>query len=144
MQTLYENQQVVQAIAPQSVGSGATVTGTGQSCLGFESLLAVIDIGAIADTLNHSLTVKLQESSDDGDSDAYTDITSATTGAVDNDGQNEVYLIELNLSERERYIRAVVTGGSAGGGVVAVDFHLGNPRSAPVSLENAITKIGFS
>jgi len=131
------------SIAPQAVGSSATVNGAGVDCQGTEGLLAIVNIGAIVDSSNITLTVKLQQSSDDGDSDAYADITDATTDAIANDGQNEVYLIELNMSERERYIRAVVTGGSSGGGLVGCVLELFRRRHGVPTQTNTVVQIGF-
>ncbi len=135
---------VKQSLAPQAVGSGATATGAGVDCSGYEALLVDIELGAIVDSANVSVTVKLQESSDNGVVDTFADITGATTGAVLNAGQNEPYLFDVNLSERERYIRAVATGGSSGGGLVGVSFHLSRGRKAPPTQVNTATKIGYT
>ncbi len=133
-----------QALAPQDIGTGATVNGTGVDCLGHEVAVLEVNAGAIDSGANKSVTVKLQESSDDGDSDAYADVTDATTGAIDNDGQNEPYLIEVNLSERERYLRAVATGGSADGGLVGAVLNLYRSRHNPPTQDNTVVQIGFS
>jgi hypothetical protein len=135
---------VKQSIAPQAVGSGASATGTAVDCMGYETLLVDVELGAIVDSADVSVTVKLQQSSDNGVADAFADITSATTGAVANAGQNEPYLFDVNLSECKRYIRAVATGGSSGGGLVGVSFHLSQKRHNPPTQVNTVTKIGHS
>lgn len=142
--TMSDHVLVKQSIAPQAVGTGATVTGTAVDCMGYETLLADVELGAIVDTTNISVTVKLQQSSDNGVADDFADITSATTGAVLNAGQNEPYLLDVNLSECERYIRAVATGGAAGGGLAAVSFHLSQKRHNPPTQVNTVVKIGHS
>jgi len=138
MHTVSDNLVVKQNIAPQDVASGATVNGAGQDCAGHEQLLAVVEVG-LATTGN--ITVKLQESSDDGSTDAYADITSATTGAVGTTGDNEPYLIDVNLSERERYIRAVATAAGGGDVLVGVSFVLARGRHLPPTQDNTVVKV---
>lgn len=141
--TMSDHVRPYQSLAPQAVGSAATVNGTGVDCQGWEGALVVVEMGAIVDTSNITLTVKVQQSSDDGDADAYADVTDATTGAIPNSGENEVYLIELNMSERERYIRAVVTGGSAGGGLVSATIVPFRGRHLPPTQQNTVVQVGF-
>jgi hypothetical protein len=138
MHTISDNALVYQAIAPQSIASGATVNGTGQDCEGYEQLLADVEVG-LATTGN--VTVKLQESSDDGSEDTYADITDATTPAVDPTGDYETYLIEVNLSERERYIRAVATAAGGGTVVCGVSFVLSRGRHLPPTQQNTVVKV---
>lgn len=136
---LAEDVLVRQDIDPQEIASGASVNGGGQDAQGYETLMAIINVGT-ATTGN--VTVKLQESSDDGSTDAYADITSATTPAVGPTTDEEPYLIELNLSERERYIRAVATVAGGGAVLVGVAFALGRARHRPPSQDNTVVFIG--
>lgn len=136
--TLSEDALVKQNLAPQSIASGASENGAGQDAQGYETLLAVVAAG-VATTGN--VTVKLQESSDDGDADAYADITDATTPAIGPTGDEEPYLIELNLSERERYIRAVATVAGGGSVLVGVTFLLGRGRHLPPTQDNTVVQV---
>lgn len=136
-----DNVLVKQSIAPQAVGAGATVNGTGIDCAGYETLIVDVELGAIADASNKTVTVKLQESSDNGSVDTFADITLATTGAVLTAGHNKPYLFDVNLSEHERYIRAVATGGAGDGGLVAVSFHLGGGRHLPPTQVNTVVSV---
>lgn len=138
MHNLSQHTLVKQNIAPQSIASGATVNGAGQDCQGYETLLAEIQVG-LATT--GDVTVKLQESSDDGSVDTYADITSATTPAVGPSGDNEPYLIEVNLSEREQYIRAVATVANGGTVVVGVSFLLSRGRHLPPTQDNTVVRV---
>lgn len=136
---------VKQAVAPQSAGTGAdSVTGTGIDCLGYEVALFVIEAGAIASAANTSVAVRLQESSDNGVTDTFADLTGATTGTIVNAGENEPYIIEVNLSETERYLRAMVTGGSSAGGLVGVTCILMQGRHLPPTQDNTVVRYGFS
>jgi len=142
--TITDNMKFVQALAPQSVSTGASVaTGAGVDTLGYEALLAIVEVGAVTDTTNYSVMALLQQSSDDGSSDAYADISGATTAAISNAGQNEVYLIEINLSECERYIRCDIDGGSAGGGFIGVSFVLFRARRGVPTQQNTVIQAGF-
>lgn len=132
------------SLAPQAVGAGATVNGTGVDKRGWETAQAAIDIGAVVDAANTSVTVKLQESSDDGVSDAYADVSGATTGAVLNAGQNEPYTFDINLSDRERYLRLVATGGSVGGGLVSGEIVLMDGRTLPPTQDNTPVQVGYT
>jgi hypothetical protein len=132
---------VKQVIASQSIASGATVDGTGVDCAGYERLTVAIEVG-LASTGN--VTVKLQESSDNTGSDPYADIALATTAALDSTTDNEQYLIDVNLSEREQYIRAVATVAGGGTVVCGVVFLLAGGRHLPPTQDNTVVRIGYA
>ncbi len=140
-----QHHKYIQALPPQDVATGAdVVTGDGVDCERWEGLLAICNIGAVAANAGtKSVTCILQESSDDADADAYADIALATTGAVVNAGENEPYLIDVNLSERERYIRVTIDGGSGDGGLVGVVFVLYRGRRAMPTQTNTVVQIGW-
>ena len=127
MHTASDNILVKQNISPQSIASGASVNGKGQDCAGYEQLLVDVEIGKVT---TGNITVKLQESSDDGNADAYADIANATTGAVSTEHQKP-YLFDVNLSGRKHYIRAVATVAGGGSALVGVAFHLTRGRRLP-------------
>lgn len=137
-----DTQLVKRSLSPQAVGAGATVNGAGVDCLGYEALQVIVNVGDVA---AGTLTVNLQESSDDAVADAYADITGATTGAVAAAGDDEIYLIDVNLSEVERYVRAVVTdAGGGGANYVAAELVLSKGRHNPPTQENTVVRIGYS
>ena len=133
-----ENSLIKQTLAPQVVAAGAAVNGTGVDCQGFESALVDIEVGAIVAAANKSLTIKLQDSADNS---TFADVINATTAAIVAAGQNKPYLFDVNLSERARYIRAVVTGGSVDGGIVSASIHLSSGRHLPPTQDNAAIQI---
>lgn len=55
-----------------------------------------------------SVTIKLQESSDDGAGDAFADVVGATTGALSAD--NQAVRVATGAINVERYLRVVTTG----------------------------------
>ena len=133
-----------QSLAPQAIGTGATVNGTGVDTEGFEAGRLEVQAGAVVAGANQSVTVKIQQSSDDAASDPYADIALATTGAILNAGENEPYLIDINLSETERYLRAVATGGSSAGGLVSAAFNLMTARHSPPTQDNTVVETGYT
>lgn len=106
MRQLTSSALVKTALVPAELAAGAT-NGTGVDCRGFERATLLVTVGALAG--DHNVTVKLQESSDNGSGDAFADVADATTGAVAAAGDESTYAIEVNLSKRERYLRAVGT-----------------------------------
>lgn len=95
------------AVVTASLGTGAT-NGPGVDCRGFERATLLVNVGVVPG--DNTVTVKLQESSDNGAGDAFADVATATTGAIAAAGGSATYAIEVNLSKRERYLRAVATG----------------------------------
>jgi len=136
--TLSDNLLVKQNIKPQDISSGASVNGTGQDCAGYEQLLVEVETGVVT---TGTITVKLQESSDDGSVDTYADITGATTVAVGTTADEAPYLIDVNLSERERYIRAVATAAGGGDALVGVAFLLARGRHLPPTQTKTVVKV---
>jgi hypothetical protein len=92
-------------ISADDYGAGAQ-TGTGVDTLGFHQALVVLNVG----TVTTSLDVKLQESSDNGGSDTFADITGAAFTQVTTANDVAVYVGRVNLTGTERYIRVVGTG----------------------------------
>jgi hypothetical protein len=106
MRQLTSSALVKPTLVPASLAAGAT-NGVGVDCRGYGRATLLVSVGELAG--DHNVTVKLQQSSDDAATDAYTDVTSATTGAIAAAGDAAVYAIEVDLSKRERYLRAVGT-----------------------------------
>ena len=83
-----------------------TTDGTGIDTRGYHQALVVLNVG----TVTTSLDVKVQQSSDDGSSDAYADISGAAFTQVTTANDVTVYVARVNLDATERYIRVVGTG----------------------------------
>lgn len=124
-----------QGVPPQSI-STATVNGNGIDTQGYESALVIVEAGAVGTSIN----VKLQQSSDDADADPYADITDAETGVVTD--ATETYLIDVNLSEYERYIRPVAI--AVGVVLVSVTVVLGSGRHLPPTQQNTPVQAGYA
>jgi len=126
--------KVIKGINPTN-DTGTTIEGTGFNRVPSEdqNFLSCVLQGAVGTVNGGTLTtfdVKLQESSDDGASDAYVDVTGAAITqitAADTEGK-----IDIDLSGREKFVRAVVTTAVSGGTVpVSATFTFGGAALKP-------------
>lgn len=119
---LSEVLKFLQALVPDAHTVGA-INGDGIDAKGFRSATFFSLYG----TSGTSLDVRVQDSDDDGSSDAYADVTGAlitqqVAGA-------ELALINVNCEQTKRWLRVVVDAG--GTEDVAVACVLGNPEQSP-------------
>ncbi len=125
----------------------ASANGLGVDCRGYERALVIFHLGAHDRTTgDETITFKVQESSDDGSVDTYADITGATTGALGNVTPNansgNVYLIEVNLAKRERYLRgATVAAGTTPIDLCSATILLFNGRNLAVSQDATVVSV---
>lgn len=132
---LKSNIDAEQSLAPAA--RTASANGTGVDLRGHDSALALISIGAYTDG---EYSFKLQESDDDGVSDAYADVAAAdlqgSFSAV-NDASGQNALQRVGYAGTKRFIRAVVTeGGSptpSTGLVLGANIVRGNPHGAALA-----------
>lgn len=105
----------------------STITTDAIDTKGFSGVLVLSSFGTAAS----NNTVKLQQSSDDGSSDSYADLTgtSITSGSSDEDVWLDLY------RPRERYIKAVFARGTSTT-LESVWAILYGPLSAPVTYNN--------
>lgn len=97
----------------------ATNNGTAVDMKGFDSVTFYVLIGAIAST--GTVEVKAQQSSDNGSSDAFSDLEGSAITYTDAD-DNKVVVLEI-ANPQKRYVRPVVTTATANGvidGCIAV------------------------
>jgi len=121
-----------QSAATSTVTSSAidTAPGTGQA---YDKVLVIAYIGTpAADNI-----MKLQQSDDDGATDAYSDLSDS--GVVSGTSNELVYAEVIKPSKR--YLKAVVTRGTSStvDSIVAI---LGDPRITPVDNDTAGTSTG--
>lgn len=118
-----------------NTSQAATVNGTGFSRRGFNSCVLIGKLGAVSGTPDAiSGIVKLQQSSDDGSTDAYADISGATMTLT---AANDADYADVDLSGCELYIRAVLvlsfTGGSTPSAYYTSEVILGGADTLPQS-----------
>ena len=105
IQALEEVLKAEIGIAAQDLGA-ATATGTGFDTRDYDEALVILNVATTDGTLN----VKLQESSDDGDADAYADITGAVFTEIDTANDNSIYVARIRVKNFERYMRVIGVG----------------------------------
>ncbi len=115
----------------------ATANGTGieNDKPGYGDTLVVLSIGAFA---AGTLVLKIQESSDDGSSDAYADVVNAVFGSKTTTDANKVFVARIDRQKREAFLRGVATMAStpdATFGVIFIDI---GDEELPVVQENTV------
>jgi hypothetical protein len=121
-----------------AVAAGTTaVTSSAIDMKGFDSCQFVVFFGAI--TANAVTSVKAQQSSDDGSSDAYADLAGTSITVADDD-DNQTVILDID-KPRERYLKCVVsraTQNAVVDGIFAIQY---NAVEQPVT-HDAATVVG--
>jgi len=128
MSNLISNAKFTRVMNGVAAGQ-ATTNGSSVDMSGFGSVAFVCLIGDIAGS--GTVTLKAQQSSDDGVADGFSDLLGTAVAYAAGD-DNKVAVLEIN-SPQKRYVRPVVitaTGNGVIDGVVAI---LTKPGVAPVT-----------
>jgi hypothetical protein len=121
-----------------AVAAGTTdQNSTGVNMAGWESVEFVAAFGALTATQVTSL--KLQQSSDDGSADAYSDLAGTSSGALADGDGNKLIRLEI-VNPEKRYVRAVVDRGTANAVIDGVIAILRRPRSLPITQDASVSK----
>lgn len=117
--------------------TAATVNGASVDCLGFTRALAVLDTAPSGGGTTSQM--KVQESANG--SSGWADVANAITAAVAT-GSSGIYLIDLNLAKRLRFLRLVHigAGGSAAGQAVG-DLYLFNFEYKAPTQDQAVVQV---
>jgi hypothetical protein len=143
--TISEHNPVKPALAP-AVRTAAT-NGGWIDTNGYDRALIELHVGAHDRTTGDEvLDVKIQESSDAGVGDAAADIAGAAfpqvAGQAIDATKGNVYLIDMKLDKRERYIRPVGTpAGTTPSTAYGVTVTLYRGGKAPVSQDATVVKV---
>lgn len=133
---LKDNVKVEQSHAPQA-GTSSDTNGSSVDTQGYNDAMLVAHVGGTLDDTDNDETyeIKIQESSDDGSSDAWSDTGDSVTFTRGTD-TNTIKTLRLDQPnvKYERYLRAVlVTGGTTPSIDFSSEIALGEPYSGPVS-----------
>jgi hypothetical protein len=116
----------------------ADANGLGVDCRGYERALIVAHLGAHDRTTgDETIAFKVQESADNS---SFSDVAGATTGALGdvtpNATSGNVYLINVDLSKRSRYLRVVAdVSGTSPIDLCSATILLFNPREMAVTQD---------
>lgn len=115
-----ENAKVVNVTPPAAIVDNAGFTTAAVDTRGFRKCTFLVILGALDVAL---AAFKLQESDDNGSTDAFADVdgadysTDATLPGASSD--NSIYAIRVDTRGRERYLDLVLTGGDGSAGTYA-------------------------
>lgn len=101
--------QVAQTLAPAA--RTATATGGGVDLANFDAAAVVFDVGTVT---NDAFTFQLQESDDDGSTDAYAAVAAADLDGAYPDAPTADTVTVIGYHGIKRWIRVVATDGGTG------------------------------
>lgn len=127
MRDLVSNLAVRESIRP-AVNSAATVTGQSVDTLGFESVMAVANVGAIASSGN--VTLKWQESVNNTD---WTDVAAADVLVPFPAALVANSVVKSGYIGNARYVRIVGTLNSGTSVAYGASIVLGHPAQMPTT-----------
>ena len=133
IQALEEALKAVNAIETQNLAA-TTVDGAGFDTKDFDEVLFVVNAGVTDGTVD----IKIQESTDDAATDAYTDIAGAAFVQITSSNDQDVFVGRVRCKNFEQFLRATVTttGTTSDVGVAGL---LGKfDGLAPVTQGNAV------
>lgn len=136
-----EDVKIVTAITTTNGAAGTSaINGAGCDTQGFDEGACVVTFGAIE--ANAVTSIKLQQSSDDGTSDGYSDVEGTSqTVADDDDGQH--FVIDFKRPTK-RYVRVVVSRATQAATVGAANYYLSGARNRPVTQPADVNVERFS
>lgn len=122
--------KIVKITPPQAIVDNDSWTTTAIDTLGFSHCDIVVHLGALDIAM---VAMKVQESNDNGGSDAYADVTGLVFGTSNTiagvastlpaaTDDNKFYLFSINLQGRDRYLDLVATGGDGAAGTYLTAF----------------------
>jgi hypothetical protein len=116
-----------------AVAAGVTtVTSSAVDMRGYETCLFLVPFGAIV--TGAATSIKVQQSSDDGSTDTYDDLT-GTSVTVADDQDNKIAYVEVTRPLK-RYIKCIVSRATQNSTVDAIVAILGGPKAIPVTHDS--------
>lgn len=125
--------EVAQRVSNAAAAGTTDVTSSAIDMQGFEGVKIYFLFGTI--TTGAATSCKVQQSSDDGDADAYADLA-ASSVTVEDDDDNQAVVIDV-YRPQERYLKAVIdraTQDAVVDGILAVKY---GPKKVPTSDDSA-------
>jgi hypothetical protein len=125
-----EDNRIQQAVTTANGATGtAAINGTALDTVGYNGGCCIVTFGPI--TAGAVTSIKLQQSSDNGGDDDYTDVA-GTSQTVADDADNTVFVIDFTRSTK-RYVRLVVSRATQAATVGAATYIQYGARSMPVT-----------
>jgi hypothetical protein len=110
--------------------------------LGFDGVMFIALFGAL--TATQVTSIKAQQSSDDGSTDAYDDLIGTLVGPLADADGNKILVLDIQRPQK-RYVRCVVNRATANAvidGVLAVQYRAAKmPTTQPTSVASIETHL---
>lgn len=127
MKSLFKSIEI-QRVSNAVAAGQTTITSSAVDMSGFDVCKFEVHFGAI--TAGAATSVKIQQSSDDGASDAYSDLA-GTSATVADDQDNKILVVEV-VRPLKRYLKCIVSRATQNSVVDSIVAHKGEPRTLPV------------
>jgi hypothetical protein len=127
----------LQRVSNAVAAGTSTVTSSSVDMKGYENCLFVVAFGAIVSGGVQS--VKVQQSSDDGSTDAYSDLEGTSVSVADNNDNQLVY-VEI-ARPTKRYLKCIVSRATQNSTVDAIIAVLSGNKDMPTT-HDATTVLG--
>lgn len=134
MQGFLKNNKVVLCKTAVAAGTSDITDATGVDVSGFEEVAFLVPFGTI--TSGAVTSVKLQQSDDDGSSDAYSDLEASSCTVADD--QDDKVLILACRRPLKKYVRCYVDRGTQNAVVNGIIAILRHPRVSPVTQDSTV------
>jgi hypothetical protein len=110
-------------------------TSSAVDMVGYDSVMFVALLGTL--TATQATSMKIQQSSDDGSSDSYGDLTGTDSGNMADDDDNQMIIIDVHKPSK-RYLKAILlreTANAVIDGIIAIKY---NARSVPITQGSTV------
>lgn len=135
MQTLSKNAKFLR-INNAAAAATTLITSSAVDMKGFDACCFTVAYGGIDATATN--TVKIQQSSDDGSADAYSDLDNSTvTVAADDD--NQIVVVDV-VRPQKRYLKCVLTRGVATTVIDGIFAQQYQAKTGPVSQPTTVVQ----
>ncbi len=124
----------IQRISNAVAAGQTTITSDAVDMQGFEVCTFLIPFGAI--TTGGVQSIKIQQSSDDGSSDGYSDLEGSSVTVAD-DQDNKVCIVEV-IKPLKRYLKCIISRATQNSVVDAIIAIKTNPRDVPVTQGSTV------
>lgn len=132
LNNLSKNVKLTRILNAQAAGTDDTLTSSAVDMQGFDTCWFLAAFGTL--TASAVTSVKVQQSSDDGVADAYSDLEGTSVSIADS-RDNDVVPVEITRPTK-RYLKLVITRATANAVVDGVFALQGGAHSVPVTHDS--------
>jgi len=136
-----DNDKIVIAVTTTNGAAGtSTITSAAVDMNGFRDCCFIVPMGTI--TAGAVTSIKVQQSSDDGATDTYDDLTGSNQTIADTD-DDKVFYVQIG-SPQKRYLKLIVSRATQNAVVGSVLAILSNAWNRPVTQGTNVTGESFT